>query len=200
MQFSIECQKRTEGSKPRALRREGLIPATLYGHQGAESMALTIKSKEAVNLVNKASINNSLVNVNVPEISWNGRALIREVQAHPWKRNLYHVSFFSIANQKSIEVVVPVKLTGNSIGVKSGGLIEQRLTELTVRCSPNNIPEDIEIDITSLQLGEMFYVGDVSFSEGIVPLDDSERVIVVITEPAKIVVSEEEEETETSES
>jgi large subunit ribosomal protein L25 len=189
MQVSIECQKRVDGSNPRALRREGLIPATLYGHQGAESVSLTVNAKEAVNLLKKASINNTLVDVNIPEMPWNGKALIREVQAHPWKRNLYHLSFFSIANQKSIEVVVPVKLVGECAAVKRGGILEQRLTELTVRCSPTNIPETIDIDITNLDMGQMLHVGDVTFPEGVTALTGGDTVIVYIAVPAKLAVA-----------
>lgn len=189
MQVSIECQKRVEGSKPRALRREGRIPATLYGHQGAESISITVDAKEAVTLLKKASINNTLVDVNIPEVPWNGKALIREVQAHPWKRNLHHISFFSIANQKTIEVVVPVKLVGESAGVKRGGILEQRVTELTVRCTPTNIPETIDIDLTPLKLGAMFHVKDIVFPENVTALDDPDKVIISIAVPAKMALT-----------
>lgn len=189
MQVSIECKKRVEGSQPRALRREGIIPATLYGHHGAESVALTVNAKEAVNLLKKASINNTLVDVNVPEMPWTGKALIREVQAHPWKRNLYHVSFFSIANQKSIEVVVPVKVVGDSAAIKRGAILEQRLTELTVRCSPTNIPETIDVDITSLEMGQMLHVGDLTLPEGVTALAGADSVLVYLAIPAKLAVA-----------
>jgi large subunit ribosomal protein L25 len=99
MPVNIECQKRPEGSKPNALRREGLIPATLYGHKGAESVSLILKAKDAQTLLKKASVNNTLVDLTIPDMPWNGRALIREVQAHPWKRTLYHLSFFSVPTQ-----------------------------------------------------------------------------------------------------
>ena len=99
MSVSIECKKRPEGSKPKALRREGLIPASLYGHNGAESISLIVNLKDAQILLKKASVNETLVDVNIPDMSWNGKALIREVQAHPWKRNLYHLSFFYVANE-----------------------------------------------------------------------------------------------------
>jgi large subunit ribosomal protein L25 len=96
MQVTVECQKRAEGSKPGALRREGLIPATLYGHKGAESVSLVLKEKEAINLLKKASVNHTLIDLTIPDLSWSGKALIREVQAHPWKKTLYHLSFFYV--------------------------------------------------------------------------------------------------------
>lgn len=98
MSLSIECQKRPEGSKPNALRRQGLIPGSLYGHDGANSMSLVVNAKEIVNLLKKVSINETIIEVQIPDLSWTGKALIREVQAHPWKRTVLHLSFFHVAD------------------------------------------------------------------------------------------------------
>jgi len=95
MPFSIEAQKRPEGSKPKALRRDGKIPATLYGHNGAESIQLVVDAKAAGFLVRDAAANKSVVEVSIPELSWNGKTVMREVQTHPWKGSLYHISFFA---------------------------------------------------------------------------------------------------------
>lgn len=96
MSLTIECQKRADNSKPRALRREGLIPATLYGHNGAESVALTVDHKAVTTLLRHAKENDTVIEVQIPDLNWRGQALIREIQAHPWKRNLYHLSFFAV--------------------------------------------------------------------------------------------------------
>jgi large subunit ribosomal protein L25 len=95
MDVTVECQKRPEGSKPRALRRSGLIPAVLYGHKGAESIALTIGAKDAETLLKKATVNNTLVQVKIPDLSWSGKALIREVQTHPGRGVQSTTSAFS---------------------------------------------------------------------------------------------------------
>ncbi|MGD1808649.1 50S ribosomal protein L25 [Dapis sp. BLCC M126] len=96
MEVTVECQKRPEGSKTKALRREGLIPAVLYGHQVTESVELTINVKEAKQLLKNASANKTIIDLKVPEISWNGKTVIREVQYHPYKSEIYHLSFFSV--------------------------------------------------------------------------------------------------------
>ncbi len=101
MPLSIECQKRPEGSKPNALRRQGLIPGSLYGHDGANSVSLVVDTKEAVNLLRKVSVNETIIEVKIPELSWTGNALIREVQAHPWKRTVLHLSFFHVAGAET---------------------------------------------------------------------------------------------------
>jgi large subunit ribosomal protein L25 len=95
MEFTVECKKRPEGSKPNALRREGLLPAVLYGHNVAESIALTVDVKAVETLLRK-SPRKSPIEVTVPELSWKGKAMVQEVQKHPWKESMYHISFFAI--------------------------------------------------------------------------------------------------------
>ena len=101
MSLTIECQTRPEGSKPNALRREGLIPATLYGHKGNQSVSLIVKEKDASVLLKQVAVNKTVIDVTIPELSWTGKALIREVQAHPWKKTLFHLSFFYFANSEA---------------------------------------------------------------------------------------------------
>lgn len=181
MEFTIECQKRAPGSKPRAMRRAGLLPAVLYGHNGAESMELTLDLKTAETLVKKASVNNTLIQVNIPEASWSGKALLREVQSHPWKPQLYHLSFFSIATQGSVNVTVPLRLVGESAGVKTyGGTLDVVLTELTVSCAPDAIPDAIDVDITNLNVGDALHVNELSLPAGITVSGEGDRVIVSV--------------------
>lgn len=185
MEVTLECKTRAEGSKPRALRREGFIPANLYGHKGAESISLVLSQKEVVNLLKNASVNNTLVDLTVPDLSWNGKVLIREVQTHPWKRNIYHISFFCPSGERDVEVVVPIKITGTAIGIKQGGILEQMVMEVKVRCQPNNIPESLEMDISNVDIGQNFLVGDLDLKEGLTVLDDPNKAIISIAAPRK---------------
>jgi large subunit ribosomal protein L25 len=183
MSISIECQKRPETSKPKALRREGLIPAALYGHQGTESISLVIKAKEADTLLKEAKINNTLVDVSIPDLSWKGQALIREVQAHPWKRTLYHLSFYAIAGHGNLQVQVPIVLVGKSPGVKLGGTLEQMINELTVECLPGRIPEAIEIDISNMDIGFSLHVGEIILPEGVALVGEPDVTVLSIVAP-----------------
>ncbi|MGB3533197.1 MAG: 50S ribosomal protein L25 [Microcoleaceae cyanobacterium] len=96
MAITVECQQREEGTKPNALRRQGLIPAALYGHDGANSVQLTIGAKTLENLMKKVAANKTVIQLSVPDLSWSGKTLIKEIQLHPWKGYPYHVSFFSV--------------------------------------------------------------------------------------------------------
>jgi len=196
----FECQTRPEGSKPKALRREGLIPAALYGHKGAESMSLVAKAKDVEMLLKDASVNNTLVEVNVPEASWKGRALIREVQTHPWRPDIYHLSLFAVAGQDSVEVVVPINLEGEAEGVREGGLLEQVITELTIQCPPSQIPEVINIDVTDMPIGTTLHISELNLPEGVTASDDPERTVLTIVEGRTEEPAEEEAESEGEES
>ncbi|NES22316.1 MAG: 50S ribosomal protein L25/general stress protein Ctc [Symploca sp. SIO3E6] len=184
MEVTVECQKRPEGSKPRALRRSGVIPAVLYGHSGTESVSLTIGAKVVETLLKEATINNTLVQLKVPELPWEGKALLREVQTHAWKSEVYHLSFFSVASQDSLDVVVPLQFIGEAVGVKQGGILETELTELAMQCSPTQIPESIDVDISQLEIGGAVHVQELVLPEGATVLDDPERTVVKIIAPA----------------
>ncbi|PSO50503.1 MAG: 50S ribosomal protein L25 [Cyanobacteria bacterium SW_9_44_58] len=192
----FECQTRPEGSKPKALRRQGFIPAALYGHKGAESVSLMAKEKNVEMLLKNASVNNTLVNVAIPDISWNGKALIREVQTHPWRPDIYHVSLFAVAGQESVEVVVPIHLNGEAQGVEAGGVLEQVITELSIECPPEQIPEVINVDVTDIPLGGSLHIGELKLPEGVTPTEDPEQTVLTIVETRAEKVAEETEEEE----
>ena len=177
MQLTVECQKREEGSKPKALRRSGLLPAVLYGHNGAESVSLTINAKTAEKLVKQPGIKGSLIKLDIPDLSWTGQTLLREIQKHPWKDSLYHLSFFSVAAQDSIEVEVTLNFTGTSPGVKlEGGILDAAILQLAVRCAPSQIPESIDVDISALHVGNALHIGELTLPDGVTALGNKEQV------------------------
>ncbi len=192
MDVTVECQKRPEGSKPNALRRSGLIPAVLYGHNGAESVSLTVPAKAAETLLKKATINNTLVDVQIPDLSWSGKALVREVQTHPWKQTeLYHISFFSVAAQDTLDVVVPLEFVGEAAGVKEdGGVLEPVITELQVQTAPDNIPESIQVDVSQMHAGDAIRVEELNLPEGVTTMIEPEETVATIAAPLSVTEEE----------
>lgn len=181
MELTLECQTRPAGSKPNALRRSGLVPAVLYGHNGTESVSLTVDKKVAETLLRKASLNNTLIQVNVSDLPWNGKALLREVQTHPWKGTLYHLSFFSVAAHASLDADVPIHVVGEAVGVKlGGGSLDQVMNQIHIRCAPDRIPESITIDVSELNVGGAIHIREIPFPEGVIALADPEQVVVSI--------------------
>lgn len=95
MSLTINAQPRPEGSKPKALRREGLIPANFYGHDGANSVLLTINAQDLMFLQRVAKVRDTVITLNI-EGGWSGPVVLQEVHKHPWKSHaIYHVSFFT---------------------------------------------------------------------------------------------------------
>ncbi len=179
--IAIEGQPRAEGSKPRALRRDGLIPANLYGHKGTESISLTLPQRAVERLLRDATPNNTLIQLSIPELPWRGSTLLREVQKHPWKGSIYHLSFFSIASQESIEVNLRLRFVGEAQGVRvDQGVLDPVLTELQVACAPDNIPETLDIDVSQLQVGDALHVSELVLPSGVVAVGEPSRVVVSV--------------------
>lgn len=181
MELIVECQKRPEGSKPKALRRAGQIPANLYGHKGTESIALTLEAKTVERLLKQGSVNNTLIDLNIPDIPWRGKTLLREVQIHPAKGWPYHLSFFAVAGHGTTDVEVRLHFVGEAIGVRrDGGILDTVIMELQVRCLPENIPDAIEIDVSNLQIGDSIHVEELNLPQGVTALMEPGPVIVSV--------------------
>lgn len=181
MELTVECQQRPEGSKPRALRRSGLIPANLYGHKGTESIALTINAKTVERLLKQGSVNNTLIDLNVTDIPWRGKTLLREVQTHPAKGTTYHLSFFAVAGHGDTNVEVPLHFVGESIGVKQeSGILDTVITELQVRCAPDNIPSVIEIDVSNLHVGDSIHIENLNLPQGVTTVVEPSQIVVKV--------------------
>lgn len=197
MPLTVECQKRPEGSKPKALRRSGEIPANLYGHKGTESISLVINAKTVEQLLKKASVNNTLVDLNITDVPWRGKALLRELQVHPAKGTPYHLSFFAVAGHGDTNVEVRLRFVGTAVGVKQeGGFLDTVVTELQVSCAPENIPEVIEIDVSNMQIGDSLRIHELVLPEGVTALGEAEQVVVSVSQPQISAAAEEEAEAE----
>ncbi|MGD1910634.1 MAG: 50S ribosomal protein L25/general stress protein Ctc [Rivularia sp. (in: cyanobacteria)] len=181
MEMTVECQKRPEGSKTKALRRSGEIPANLYGHKGTESISLVINAKTVQSLLKKASINNTLIDLKINDIPWQGKTLLREVQTHPASGKPYHLSFFAVAGHGKTTVEVPFHFVGDAIGVKQeGGMLDTVITQMQFNCMPDKIPDAIEIDVTNLKVGDSLHVNDIVLPEGVTIATESEEVVVSV--------------------
>lgn len=95
MELTLDCNQRAANEKPRALRREGVTPAVLYGHDGTNSVALKANTREVEALLRKAKGRKVELSLNVADMPWNGTVVLQEVQNHPWKNAVYHVSFLA---------------------------------------------------------------------------------------------------------
>ncbi len=191
---SITADRRQETGKgaARAGRRSGRVPGVLYGH-GEESVVVSVDALELNRLIQSISIENTIVDLKVKGEKAPLKVLIREVQRHPYRDDVLHIDFFHIAMDEMIHVDVPVLLVGVPTGVKNkGGVIDHQLREIEINCLPANIPENIEIDISELDIGNSVHVSDLDLPD-LEILSDPERSIVAVLAPTVIVEPEEEE-------
>ncbi|PZD71519.1 50S ribosomal protein L25 [Acaryochloris thomasi RCC1774] len=195
MEFTIECEPRQSGVNPRKLRRMGKLPAVLYGHEGTESVSLSLPLAIAERMLTAVEVNNTLITVKVPELSLDCQSLLRDVQTHPWKSSLYHLSFFAIAGQDSVTVTVPLNFVGEPIGVKQdNGSLDLVLTSLELQCEPQSIPESIDIDISGFNIGDAIHVNELSLPKGVTSAGEGNRVVASVLAPAGATVTDDETE------
>lgn len=95
MELTLDCNKRADDEKSGVLRREGVTPAVLYGHDGTNSIPLKTNTRELEALLRKAKGQKVEINLNVADMPWSGTVVLQEVQNHPWKNLVYHVSFWA---------------------------------------------------------------------------------------------------------
>lgn len=165
----------------RRLRAEGRIPAVLYG-PGADTISLSIDTSELDKAIksktgSQAFFNMKIEGGDIPTKT----AMIKDVQTHPVTRQMIHADFYEIAMDRKIRALAPVTVTGKSIGVENGGMLQIIRRELEVLCFPNQMPEEIEIDITTLDIGDSVHIQDIAAEEGVeFPHDVNFTVLTVL--------------------
>ena len=184
MNASLNAQSRTGSGKgsARKLRSAGRIPVVVYGH-GDKNQTLSVDALELEKLLARISVENTLIEVAV-EGGGTTRALIREVQMHPFKPEVLHVDLLQVHADERIHLKIPVRLTGTPEGVRNGGgVMDQVLYDLDVECLPGDIPDALEFDVTELGVGESGRVHDVKAPAGVTILNDGELPVVSVLMP-----------------
>jgi large subunit ribosomal protein L25 len=166
------------------LRRAGRVPATIYGRL-AKPQNLEVNSKEFADLLHHAASENLLVDLSVENDARSKRlALVQEIQHHPLDGKVLHVDFHEVAENEKVTVQVPVETSGEAAGVKvGGGVLEHVLFKLKVRCLPKDLPEQIIIDVTPLEIGKSIHLGDIKAPEGVEILGDKHITVVAVSAP-----------------
>jgi large subunit ribosomal protein L25 len=175
----------------RQLRREGRVPAVLYGH-GDRDRALSIDAVELERLVSSVPVETTLVDLQI-EGADTVRTLIREIQWHPFKPIVLHVDFLTVHAGEKLQLKIPVRITGTPVGVRDGGgVLQQALYEFDAECLPADIPEAAELDISDLELGQSMHLRDLDLP-GVTILNDPELVICTVTTPTVAALPEDAE-------
>ncbi|AHE99332.1 50S ribosomal protein L25/general stress protein Ctc [Thioalkalivibrio paradoxus] len=204
LDFVIEAEPRLEqgSSASRRLRRAGKLPAILYGGH-ADPVAITLDHNAILLNLKHDAFYSHILTVNLNGKS--ERAILRDVQRHPFKPTLVHVDLLRVSADEAIRVHVPLSFVNEDIckGVKTGGgMINRQLTEVEIECLPGNLPETIEVDVADLGVGDSLHLSDLALPEGVTVValvqggDHDTAVVSVLMPRGEKAASEEGEEPE----
>ena len=198
-QIELVAQKRNAFGKgaTRNLRRSGVVPGVLYG-RNQDTISVQINEHTFRRFL-RTNGENMLIDLNIDEHGTE-TVLIKELQRHPVKRSLIHADFIRISLDEPVTTQVPIRLVGSAIGVQEGGVLTFLLRQLSVSCLPLLIPEEIQVDISEMDIGDAIRIEDLTLDEGVENLEDPQAQIVSVVPPiVEVEPVEEDEEIEEGE-
>ncbi|MBT6036789.1 MAG: 50S ribosomal protein L25/general stress protein Ctc [Kordiimonadaceae bacterium] len=192
----IKAELRTKAGKgsSRAIRRDGRIPAVVYGAKKDVTM-ITVDHVSIMKLLNTGAFLSSTYDVEVD--GKKEMVLPRDVHFHPVNDRPLHVDFLRLAQDAMIAINVPIHFLNEEEcpGIKGGGIINAVRHDLELNCPANNIPEGIDIDLTGLELGDSIHISDITLPEGVTPvIDDRDFTVATIAAPSGLKSDDEDEE------
>ncbi len=164
-------------------RKEGLVPAVVYGH-GKDVIPVTVDALEFNRILSSESGDNTLISLDIDGKT--DTALARQINRHPVRPVITHVDFIRVNVNEEVEAEVPVHLEGEAEGVKDGGQLDQLLFNITVKAKPADIPTGLTQDISALKIGDQLTVGGIDLPAGVITEVDSETVIAVVNVPKAV--------------
>ena len=179
-QVSLTARARAGSGKgeARALRRDGRVPAIAYGRDLDEPTPVSVDANELFHALNTDAGMNAILALQLD--SDTQLAIARDIQRHPVKRDVIHVDFVTVSRNVRIDVEVPITLTGEAAGTDEGGLVDQAMYSLPVSVLPLEVPDELTLDITDMQLGDVKRVEDLQLPQGVESLEDPESTVVTV--------------------
>ncbi|MDT8440738.1 MAG: 50S ribosomal protein L25/general stress protein Ctc [Desulfuromonadales bacterium] len=164
--LNVEPRVRIGKGGARKVRNDGLVPAVVYG-KGMDTLNLRVEPKSLEKAIATEAGWNTLITLK-GDGPFDGKVVIlKDMHIHPIRREMMHVDFHAIDLRSNVSVMVPVHTVGKAEGEKMGGSLQVIRHELEVVCLPSHIPAVIEIDVTSLQVGDVVHVEDLTLPEGV---------------------------------
>lgn len=178
VQLKVESRSTQGTGAARAMRRDGQVPAVIYG-RGRDPVPLAVNGVELGRLLEKIHPESTIV-----ELSLDGatvRTLIREVQRHPVRPGIVHVDFYEIRAGEKIRLEVPIHCVGIPDGVRNqGGTLDQVIRNVAIEVLPADIPERVELDVTALTIGKSLHISDLKIAAGEILMDPALTVCTVV--------------------
>jgi len=174
--LSAKNRQESGSAASRRIRRSGRIPAVLYGRSG-NAIPLDLDALEFVRGTKNIS-ESTIVKVEVDGKSYD--AFVKDTQRNIIDGNLLHVDFYEVESGRALRAKVSLHITGNPIGVREGGILEKPLHEIEVECLPKDLPERIEVDVSSLNVNQSLHVRDIPLGEGVKLVSAPDQVVALV--------------------
>ncbi|MCX6968337.1 MAG: 50S ribosomal protein L25 [Verrucomicrobia bacterium] len=179
-QVKLAAQVRSETGRTAVnkIKSQGFVPAVIYAHNETP-VSLQVGARDIDTLLSHAVGEHLLVELAIAGGS-NRLAIIQEVQHHPVTQAVLHVDFHGVSADEEIESSIPVEAVGEAVGVKSyGGILEQLARSITITCLPKDLPEVLNVDVSSLNVGDAIHVKDLQLPAGVTAVDGDVTVFLV---------------------
>lgn len=179
--LAAEIRENTGKGVARKLRASGRIPAVLYG-KGKQTASLSVDPEALVRLLQASGAGrNTLIELKVG--SGSHTVLLKDLQRDPVGGHSLHADFFEIDLRQTVEVEIPLHFIGKAPGVDFGGILDHPVRELQIECLPNAIPESVEVDVSSLQIGDSIHVHELVLPEGVELKTEGELAVAICEAP-----------------
>src|SRR5437762_487704 len=170
-------------NEARRTRREGKVPAVLYGGDGSKPTPIAVTPKALLKILHSEAGQNTLISLKLAGAG-DTRVLVKDFQLDPITHSVLHADFYRVAMDKVLQVTIPVTVRGEPKGVKQqGGVLEFIRREIEIECLPGDIPEHVEIDISELMLHQGIRVRDVPIDPKWTPLTEGDAMLVHVIMP-----------------
>src|SRR4051794_24983404 len=182
--IKLEVQERPQlgSAATRRLRKQGLVPGVIYGH-GNEPRAFAVEERELRRALTGAHGLHAILDVKLEGEAKSRASVLKDYQRDRVRDTVTHIDLLEVSLDETIQSQVTIELTGESSGVKQGGVLSHALYMVSLEAKPLEIPQHVEVDISGLELGESIRVADLPVIEGVTYLDDPETVVASVMAP-----------------
>jgi large subunit ribosomal protein L25 len=190
MELSADRRRDTGKEINRKRRAEGRVPGVIYG-KGLETRSIEFQRKPLEKFLATARRGTVIVKMTVQDGA-DGKesyAVLKEVQTHPLTDRITHVDFYEVALGRKFRVEVPLRVKGKAPGIEMGGVLDVVTRSLEVECTPDQVPEFLELDVSSLGIGQSLHLADIRFPEGVVPTEKDLRITLAAVNTPKAEVA-----------
>ncbi|MFO7756825.1 MAG: 50S ribosomal protein L25/general stress protein Ctc [Bacteroidales bacterium] len=173
LEINAHSRKQTGKSETKRLRKQGNVPCVMYG--GEEILHFYAEENSFIELVYTPNVYIVTINIDGEK----RKAVLKDIQFHPVTDKIIHIDFIEVFDDRPVTIIVPVNLTGDSVGLKAGGKLRLKRRRLTIRGLADVLPDKLDIDISNLDIGQTIQVEELSF-DGIEILDPPRAMVVAV--------------------